>query len=49
MMEEPLDEREMSAAGRACAGVSRQVEQEVCYDASLFKPSKSRSLNVEGS
>ena len=25
-----------------------QVEQEVCYDASLFNPSKSLSLNVEG-
>jgi hypothetical protein len=44
MMEEPLDEREMSAAGRACAGVSRQVEQEVSYVASLFSPNRSRSL-----
>ena len=30
--------QEMSAAGRACAGISGQVEQEVFYDTGLFKP-----------
>ena len=40
---------EMSATDRMCADISGQVEQEVFYDAGLFKPSKSRSLNVEGS
>src|SRR5258707_10693351 len=35
--------------GHTCAAISGQVEQEVCYDASLFKPSNRRSLKVDGS
>ncbi len=50
----PQDERYIDepgdvSHGRPSAGIAGQVEQEVCYDASLFKPNKSLSLNVEGS
>jgi hypothetical protein len=40
--------QEMSATGRVCAGISGQVEQEVFYDAGLFNPRRSLSLNSAG-
>ncbi len=49
MMEETLNEPGDVSRWSKWTGISGQVEQEVCYDASLFKPSKSLSLKVEGS
>jgi hypothetical protein len=47
--ERDIDEPTDVSHGHMCAGISGQVEQEVCYDASLFKPKRRRSLKVEGS
>lgn len=49
MMGETLDETGDVGYCHVCAGIASQVEQEVYYDSSLFKPSKSLSLNVAGS
>jgi hypothetical protein len=49
MMGETLDEpRDVSRWSRVCS-ISRQVEQEVFYDAGLLKPSNKRSLYNPGS
>src|SRR5712692_5357933 len=49
MMGETLDEPRDVSRWSKCAGISGQVEQEVCYDAGLFKPSNKRSLYAPGS
>jgi hypothetical protein len=49
MMEETLNEPGDVSRWSKWTGISGQVEQEVCYDSSLFKPSKSRSLWAPGS
>jgi hypothetical protein len=49
MMEETLDEPRDVSRWSKCTGISRQVEQEVFYDAGLLRPSSNRPLAEPGS
>ncbi len=49
MMGETLDELRDVSHWSKCADISRQVEQEVFYDAGLLNPNNKRSLKVAGS
>jgi hypothetical protein len=49
MMGETLDELRDVSHWSKCADISRQVEQEVFYDAGLLSPSNNRPLAEPGS